>query len=67
MEKKDLAGYVLYRRSVVIYECPYASASAVLEAIVSDTRYRSHCCRFISRWPADDIKPMVQIEAEFTA
>jgi len=63
--ESTLPAYVLYKRVLVVYECPFSEASKVLEAVLSNPSYRSHHCSFVGRWPADDNKPMVQIEVEF--
>ena len=67
VEKADqvVGAKTISKRVVVVYECLFSEASNVLAGILLDTRYRRHWCSFIGRWPADETKPMVQIEVEY--
>jgi hypothetical protein len=65
LAKNDVSAYVLWRRSLVVYELQFSEAPSVLKAILADTRYRSHKMYFVGSWDQSQDKPRVRIEAEF--
>ena len=57
--------YAVQTREVVVYELPFSVAMDVVEAIVRDSGFRALSMSFAGRWPHDESKPLVRIEAEF--